>query len=81
MASAIHGLGLLLMTAMTASGTLYYFISTGDPNAGGLVGVTMFVHKTLVNIVWAYLIGHAGFAVVNRFGDVMSLRTMWSLKS
>ncbi|MFT6676024.1 MAG: cytochrome b561 [Sulfitobacter sp.] len=80
LASAIHGLGLLLMTAMAASGTLYYFVNSGDPNAGGLVGAAMFVHKNLANLVWAYLIGHAGFAVLNHFGKTMSLRTMWSLK-
>lgn len=79
-ASAIHGLGLLLMTAMAASGTLYYFVNSGDPDAGGLVGAAMLVHKNLANLVWAYLIGHAGFAVVNHFGRAMSLRTMWSFK-
>ena len=80
LASAIHGLGLLLMTAMAASGTLYYFVDTGDPDAGGLVGAAMFVHKNLGNLVWAYLIGHAGFAGLNHFGKTISLRTMWSLK-
>lgn len=80
LASAIHGLGLLLMTAMAASGTLYYFVNTGDPDAGGLVGAAMFVHKNLGNLVWAYLIGHAGIAVLSHFGKTMSLRTMWSLK-
>lgn len=78
-AGAVHGLGLLLMTAMAASGTLYYFVSTGDPDAGGLVGVAMQVHTTLANLVWAYLIGHAGFGVINHLGKSMSLRTMWSL--
>jgi cytochrome b561 len=80
LASAIHGLGLLLMTAMAASGTLYYFVNAGDPDAGGLVGLAMFVHTTLANLVWAYLIGHAGLAVLNHFAGTLSLRTMWSLK-
>lgn len=81
LASAIHGLGLLLMTAMAASGTLVYFVNSGDPDAGGLVGAAMLVHKNLANLVWAYLIGHAGFAVVNHFGRAMSLRIMWSFKA
>ncbi|MDG1376219.1 MAG: cytochrome b/b6 domain-containing protein [Yoonia sp.] len=80
LASSIHGLGLLLMTAMAASGTLYYFVNAGDPDAGGLVGAAMLIHKTLANLVWAYLIGHAGFGVLNHFGKTMSLRTMWSFK-
>lgn len=80
LASAIHGLGLLLMTGMAASGTLYYFVNAGDPDAGGLVGLAMFVHLNLANLVWAYLIGHAGLAVLNHFAGTLSLRTMWSLK-
>ena len=78
-ASAIHGLGLLLMTAMATTGTVYYFINTGNPDAGGLVGAVMFVHRGLSNLVWVYLIGHASLAVLHHFTDHMSLREMWSL--
>ncbi len=80
MASAIHGLGLLLITVMAASGTQYYFINTGDPDAGGLIGLTMTVHKIFANLVWVYLIGHAGMAVVAHFGGTLSLRHMWSVR-
>jgi cytochrome b561 len=80
LASAVHGLGLLLMTAMAATGTIYYFVNTGNPDAGGLVGLLMFVHKTLANVVWAYLIGHAGLAVVHHFTENLSLSEMWSLR-
>ncbi|OWY08872.1 hypothetical protein B6V73_20020 [Thioclava sp. JM3] len=80
LASAVHGLGLLLVTAMVATGTIYYFINTGNSDAGGLVGVLMFVHKTLANVVWAYLIGHAGLAVIHHFTDNLRLTEMWSLK-
>lgn len=79
LASAVHGLGLLLMTAMATSGTIYYFINAGDPNAGGLVGVVMFVHLTLANLVWAYLIAHAGLAVIHHFTQNLNLTEMWSL--
>ncbi|MDN5789151.1 MAG: cytochrome b/b6 domain-containing protein [Pseudorhodobacter sp.] len=80
LASAIHGLGLLLMTAMAASGTVYYFINTGDPDAGGLVGLTMSVHKTLANLVWAYLIGHTGMGVLAHVAGTLPLGHMWSLR-
>jgi cytochrome b561 len=76
-ASAIHGLGLLLMTAMATSGVLYYIVNTGDPDAGGLVGVAMLVHTTLANLVWAYLIGHAAMAVLHHFAG-RSLGRMWA---
>lgn len=80
LAAAIHGLGLLLMTAMASSGALYYLINQGDPDAGGLVGVTMLVHTGLANLVWAYLIGHASVAVLNHATSHQSLRAMWSLQ-
>ncbi len=78
--SAIHGLGLLLVTAMAATGTIYYVINQGDPDAGGLVGIVMFIHTTLANLVWAYLIGHAGFAILQHGFNDYSLRNMWSLR-
>lgn len=78
LASAVHGLGLLLVTTMASSGALYYFINTGDPDAGGTVGITMFVHKNLGGVVWVYLIGHAGLAVIYHFTSSLSLSNMWS---
>jgi cytochrome b561 len=80
LASAIHGLGLLLVTAMAASGTLYFFVKTGDPDSGGLVKVAMTVHTLLANLVWAYLIGHALMALIAHYGGTLSLRQMWSLR-
>ncbi len=81
LASATHGLGLLLMTAMAASGTLYYFINTGDPDAGGLVGVTMYVHTTLAALVWAYLVGHAAMALLAHYAGSLSIASIWSFRS
>ena len=77
-ASAVHGLGILLITAMAASGTLYYIVGDGNPDAGGLVGVAMTVHKALANLAWAYLIGHAGMAVLQHLFTDFNLRRMWS---
>lgn len=51
LASAVHGPGLMLMTGMAASGTLYYFVDTGISNAGGLVGLTITVYKALASLV------------------------------
>lgn len=78
--SAVHGLGLLLMTGMAASGTAFYVVNTGNPDAGGLVGAAMLVHKALANLVWAYLIGHAGMALLAHYVGTLSIGTMWSFK-
>ncbi len=79
-ASAIHGLGLLLMTLMVVTGSYYYFFNTTGPDEGGLVGLAMNLHRMSANLVWAYLVGHAGFAVMNHFAGTMSLSTMWFFK-
>jgi Prokaryotic cytochrome b561 len=80
LASAVHGLGLLLMTAMAASGVVYYFLNTGDPDAGGVTGLTMTVHRALATLVWIYLIGHAAMAVLAHLGGLLPLGRMWSLR-
>ena len=78
--SAIHGLGIALMSAMAVTGTLYYVVNQGDPDAGGFVGVLMFIHTSLANLVWAYLIGHEGLAVIQHFFNDYSLLNMWALR-
>lgn len=78
LASAVHGLGLLLMTGMAASGVIYYFLNTGDPDAGGVIGVTMTVHLVLANLVWAYLIGHSAMAILAHLAGVLPLGRMWA---
>lgn len=79
-ASAVHGLGLLLITTMAASGFLYYLVGDGDPDAGGLVAVAIFVHTLLANLAWAYLIGHAAMAFLHAYLG-HSLRRMWSISA
>lgn len=79
-ASAVHGLGLLLMSAMALSGTVYYVFRTGDSDAGWTVGAAMAVHRLFANLVWAYLIGHAGLALLHHLTHQLDLREMWSLR-
>jgi len=77
--SAIHGLGLLLISAMAASGAVYFVqvalgLHSAEPD--GMVAMT--VHLALGNLVWAYLIAHASLAVLHHLLRSMSLRAMWS---
>ncbi|MEQ5872427.1 cytochrome b/b6 domain-containing protein [Sagittula sp. NFXS13] len=79
LASAVHGLGILLISAMAATGTVFYFFGGGDAHTGGLAGVILEIHKALANLAWAYLIGHAGLAVLQHIFTDFNLREMWSL--
>ena len=80
LASAVHGLGLLLMTAMAATGVLFYIM-----NWLGMIGqpateLVLEGHKLGANLVWAYLIGHASLALLHHFTKAMRLSSMWSLR-
>jgi cytochrome b561 len=78
--SAIHGLGLLLISAMAASGAVYFMqvalgLHSAEPD--GMIAMT--VHLALANLVWVYLIAHAGLALLHHLLQSMRLSTMWSL--
>ena len=77
--SAIHGLGLLLISAMATSGAVYSLqvalgLHSAEPD--GMIAMT--VHLALANLVWAYLIAHAGLALLHHMLQSMRLSTMWS---
>lgn len=61
-ASATHGLGLLLATAMALTGASYFL---GGLAPQSLTSAAIFVHKSLANLMWAYLIAHAGLALLH----------------
>jgi cytochrome b561 len=80
MVSAIHGFGLLLMSGMAATGLLYYLTATPDGKTPALVHLLMEAHSLFGNVVWAYLILHAGMAVIHHVTRDLDLREMWSLR-
>ena len=80
MPSAIHGLGLVLISTMAASGAIYFMqvalgLHSAEPD--GMIAMT--VHLALANLVLAYLIAHAGLALLHHLLQSMRLSTMWSL--
>ncbi|NIZ11984.1 cytochrome b/b6 domain-containing protein [Phaeobacter sp. HF9A] len=81
LASAVHGLGILLITAMSGTGTIFYFFGGGNPDAPGLISLDMGLHQALANLAWVYLIGHVSLAVLQHLFTDFNLRSMWSLRS
>ncbi|MDE3080533.1 MAG: cytochrome b/b6 domain-containing protein, partial [Paracoccaceae bacterium] len=79
--SAIHGLGLLLISFMAASGTYWYLMSLAGLGRAIYVRPFMELHGLLGNVAWAYLIGHAALALLHHVTRNLSLGVMWSLKS
>jgi len=67
LASAIHGLGLLVATAMAVTGGIVYALMGGDGSLSGDGRFVLELHEAFASLMWAYLIGHAGIAVVHDF--------------
>jgi cytochrome b561 len=74
LASAAHGLGLLIVTAMAATGTVVFF-------SGGMVfHYAMSLHRVIANLMWAYLIGHGGIAALHHLMGSDILRRMFWIR-
>jgi cytochrome b561 len=72
LASAIHGLGLLVVTAMAATGTVYFFSSASVAHDA------LALHRLFANLMWAYIIGHAGIAALHHLlGSDILRRMFW----
>jgi cytochrome b561 len=74
LASAVHGLGLVLMTLMAGSGAAWWALEPAAP-----ADTLEEVHKTFANLAWVYLIAHASLAVLHHLRGEASLSEMWSL--
>lgn len=66
LASAVHGLGLLIASAMAGTGVVIYATMATDGTLTTLGELTADLHGALANLMWAYLIGHAGIAVLHQ---------------
>jgi hypothetical protein len=74
LASAVHGLGLLVASVMAASGASYFFFFEGTSIGAAVLGL----HKLFANLMWAYLIGHASLAMLHAvLGDDILARMFW----
>lgn len=73
LASAVHGLGLLALTAMATTGSVFFF---GEHTEIGHTALD--VHRVIANLMWVYLFAHAGLAVLHRLlgSDIFS-RMFW----
>ena len=57
LASAVHGLGLLTVLAMGASGAWLFTQTVPE-------GLILEVHKITSNLMWAYIVAHAGLVLL-----------------
>lgn len=77
-ASALHGLGLMLATFMAVTGGLWFYLLEGTSYARTVLGL----HKFAANFMWAYLIAHAAMALLHQgLGDDVFARMFWFRRS
>lgn len=69
LATAVHGLGLLIATAMALTGAVGYFVPAAS--------LLLEVHMTIAPIMWAYLIGHVGLALLHQMAGHKILQRMF----
>ncbi|THD42409.1 MAG: cytochrome b/b6 domain-containing protein [Bradyrhizobium sp.] len=69
-ASAVHGLGLMLASFLALSGAAWYFVFSGAPFGKTVTGL----HSLAGSLMWVYLIGHASTAILHQLAgdDVLS---------
>lgn len=77
LASATHGLGLMLMSGMASTGAIWFAADLLGFADTTVIGLLIEVHKLMSNLVWAYLFGHAGMALLHHFRHDASLKKMW----
>jgi cytochrome b561 len=79
LAGAVHGLGLLLATAMAASGTVIYFNLSASGHLSALAEVFLALHSLLAPVVWVYLAGHVAMAAIHKWQGHAAIREIFSL--
>lgn len=78
LASAIHGLGLLVATALAVSGTIIFVMMGTDGSISATGHLVMEFHSLLANLMWAYLIGHPAIALLHEAMGHRILQNMFS---
>ena len=63
LATAVHGFGLMTVTVMAVTGAVFALLGLPKDQAR----LMLEIHELFANLMWAYLIGHAGLAVLHQF--------------
>jgi len=79
LAGAVHGLGLLAVTAMAFTGLALFALwpEAGEP--GPLAREVGDVHSAMATLVWIYWFGHVAMAVLHHLAGHNTLRDMFRL--
>ena len=79
LAGTIHGLGLLIATAMAVTGGVLYIKLWPANIVTANTANLMDIHSTLATVMWVYLYGHSIMAVWHQFIGHASIAKMFKL--
>jgi len=80
-AGTVHGLGILLLIGLGSTGIMIFM---GLESSGGVnedIKLLRALHANLGTLIWIYMFGHTGMAIIhqlkghNVFGEMFSLKT------
>ena len=77
--AALHGLGLVLVTAMGVTGFACDLAEDDGFQGAGAVLYATGLHQVMEDLVWVYLLTHGLMALVHHYGLDTGLGEMWSL--
>ena len=79
LAGAVHGLGLLVATAMALTGSLIFFGMAADGSLSPILALVKEIHGFIANFIWAYFVGHVGMAMVHQWRREPLIARMFNL--
>ena len=75
LAGAVHGLGLLVATAMALTGSLIFFGMSADGYLSPFLDLVKAIHGFIANFIWAYFVGHVSMAMLHQWrGEPLIVR-------
>ena len=79
LAGAVHGLGLLVASAMALTGSLIFFGMAADGSLNPSLEVVKAIHGFIASFIWAYFVGHVGMAMLHQWRGEPLLVRMFNL--
>jgi cytochrome b561 len=79
LAGAVHGLGLLTITAMALTGAAMVLGMGSGGSMGGFLRAVRWAHVFIASLVWAYLFGHVAMAVLHQVRGERLVTKMFNL--
>jgi cytochrome b561 len=78
---AVHGLGLLAVSAMVVTGTTIFFGMAPDGSMPTAVKVVARAHGIIANFIWVYFVGHVAMALFHQLRGEPLITDMFNLKA